>query len=75
MLKHGILYFCNHTNNWIFQDINANAYALHCGDGLEIKVAGRYRPCRLELAEDWYVIFRDASFVLQQGVEYSARCF
>ncbi|GAW94277.1 DUF5348 domain-containing protein [Calderihabitans maritimus] len=66
-LKQGILYFRDESSNWIFEDTHGNAYALHCGEGLEIKISGRYRPCRLELAEDWYVVFPEASLCFKTG--------
>lgn len=44
---------------------------MHCGEWLEIRVAGdRGIACRLELDRDWYVITREARFYLRKKDTY-----
>lgn len=72
-MKRGFLAYCPTNDRWMFRARNGSSFGLHCGDVVEIKVFQQYRSARLELAEDWYVIFSDVSFILKHTSFYEAR--
>lgn len=61
------------TDRWTIYPEQRYPWDLHCGDTLELKIGGRYQPCRIEMGRDWYVIFQGASFHLIRGKIYNAR--
>ncbi len=70
----GKLVYSYQLECWYFLGDNEDiSYPLNCGDCLWIKVFNRYRPGRIELDDDWYVIFDDASFVLLHPFPYDVR--
>ena len=70
-MNKGIIVFNPEIERWMFAGINEVFIGLHCGEHLEIKIFGRYRPCRLEYGEDWYVIFKDGAFELMRSQTYT----
>ncbi len=70
----GKLVYSKQFNCWYFLGLNEISYPLGCGQVLSIKVFNRYRDCRLELDDDWYVIFDNACFVLMQPYIYDVKC-
>ena len=50
-----------------FGEIN---YFLHCGESFELYIGKRPMRCRLELANNWYVIMDNTSFDLRENSQY-----
>ena len=71
----GKLIYSHQFNSWYFlNDKEDVSFPLGCGECLWIKVFNRYRPCRIELDDDWYVIFDNVSFALLQPFIYDVKC-
>ena len=51
-------------------DLNGREYGLHCGEKLELYVGRRTIPCRLELANKWYVIAENTRLDLRESDQY-----
>lgn len=71
MKDYGDIVYDNDFNRFLFF-AKDKVYALHCGDSLNIFFLNRYRTCRIELDRDnnWYVIFKDCSFILRKNITY-----
>ena len=37
-------------------DVDAYLGGLHCGDCFDVMAGGRWKPTRIEMAEDWYLV-------------------
>jgi len=53
-----------------FVELQEREYALHCGESFQLFMARKPMPCRLELAEKWYVVIGGASFDLRENEQY-----
>ncbi|MFO2551187.1 DUF5348 domain-containing protein [Alicyclobacillus cycloheptanicus] len=48
-------------------------YGLHCGETFDLVVEGQPYPCRLEMAETWYVILGNVGLALRPREVYQVR--
>lgn len=71
--REGRLLFDPPTERWEIWGTYDEPEAVHCGESFEMKVAGEFLPCRVEMDSDWYVIFRNTSFYLHPKVSYWIR--
>lgn len=71
MQEQGELTYCPETDRWVFTS-TLSSYSLHCGEALRLWLDGKWLPCRIELGNQWYVIFRNAAFDLKPGQVYRA---
>lgn len=56
-----------------YVDIHGREYNLHCGESFEIYIGCNTIPCRLELANKWYVILGNTRFDLRQDDQYTIK--
>lgn len=56
-------------NQWLVE-LQEREYALHCGEVFQLIIGINPTPCRLELAEKWYVVMGIVSFDLRENVQY-----
>lgn len=61
-----------HTDRWTVQS-NEQEYGLHCGETFDLVLEGQLYPCRLEMAETWYVVLGDAGLALRPREVYQVR--
>lgn len=73
-MKRGVLRFNEAIERWQFHS-DAGEYErdLHCGDGVDIMVGAQYVHGRIEMGDDWYIIFPNARFRLMRQSFYIAR--
>jgi len=70
----GCLRFNPEKERWEFRSGNGELVRdLHCGDGLQVMVGQTYEPARIEMSDDWYLIFANARFKLMRRSTYVAR--
>lgn len=56
-MKQGTLIFDVHADRYdICFDLAGYYGGLHCGETFEVMVGGRWKPTRIEMAEDWYLV-------------------
>ena len=54
-MKQGALIFDEQTDRYDIRFDLADYYGgLHCGETFDVMVGGRWRPTRIEMAENWY---------------------
>ena len=55
--KQGALIFDEQTDRYDIRVDLADYYGgLHCGETFDVMVGGRWRPTRIEMAENWYLV-------------------
>lgn len=55
--KQGALYYDPQTDRYdIRLDLNEYYGGLHCGECFDVFTGGRWRPTRIEMAENWYLV-------------------
>ncbi|TFJ92652.1 DUF5348 domain-containing protein [Lentibacillus salicampi] len=69
MIKYSMHYDQN-QEQW-FVERQERDYALHCGETFALYIGRRSIPCRLELADKWYVVMEDARFDLRENDQYT----
>jgi hypothetical protein len=53
----GALVFDERTDRYDIRFDLADYYGgLHCGETFDVMVGGRWRPTRIEMAENWYLV-------------------
>ena len=58
-MKQGALIFDEQADRYDIRFDLADYYGgLHCGETFDVMVGGRWKPTRIELAEDWYLVGR-----------------
>ena len=56
-MKQGALIFDEQTDRYDIRFDLADYYGgLHCGETFDVMVGGRWRPARIEMAENWYLV-------------------
>ena len=56
-MKQGTLIFDEQTDRYDIRFDLADYYGgLHCGETFDVMVGGRWRPTRIEMAENWYLV-------------------
>ena len=56
-MKQGALIFDEQTDRYDIRSDLADYYGgLHCGETFDVMVGGRWRPTRIEMAENWYLV-------------------
>ena len=56
-MKQGALIFDEQTDRYAILFALADYYGgLHCGETFDVMVGGRWRPTRIEMAENWYLV-------------------
>ena len=56
-MKQGALIFDEQTDRYDIRFDLADYYGgLHCGETFDVMVGGRWRPTRIEMAENWYLV-------------------
>ena len=56
-MKQGALIFDEQTARYDIRFDLADYYGgLHCGETFDVMVGGRWRPTRIEMAENWYLV-------------------
>lgn len=53
-----------------FIELKEIEYALHCGESFQLFIGQKPTPCRLELAERWYVVIDTTRFDLRESEQY-----
>ncbi len=69
MIQHD-MYYNLHEDQW-FVNLRGKEYALNCGENMELHIEGKAIPCRLELADKWYVIMGNVSLDLREKEKYA----
>lgn len=46
-------------------------YGLHCGETFDLLLGGARYPCRLELADSWYLVIADTTLALRPKETYT----
>lgn len=46
-------------------------YGLHCGETFELLLGRTRFPCRLEMADSWYVVIADTTLALRPKETYT----
>lgn len=70
----GVIVYSLDVDRWAFLGDNEVHFYLKCGQCFEIRMFDRYRSCRLEYNENWYVVFEGISFILLHPFIYQVRC-
>jgi len=60
----------NQIQDQWYVDIHGREYSLHCGEGFEIYIGRKAIPCRLELADKWYIVVGNTRFDLREEDQY-----
>lgn len=68
MIKH-TMHFNQDREQW-YVDLQGRDYTLSCGESFDIYIGNKAVPCRLELADKWYVIMDNVSFDLRENHQY-----
>ena len=56
-MKQGALIFDEQADRYDIRFDLADYYGgLHCGETFDVMVGGRWKPTRIEMAEDWYLV-------------------
>lgn len=56
-MKQGALIFDEQTNRYDIRLDLADYYGrLHCGECFDVLIGGRWKPTRIEMADDWYLV-------------------
>ena len=56
-MKQGALIFDDQADLYdILFDLEDYYGVLHCGETFDVMVGGRWKPTRIEMAEDWYLV-------------------
>ena len=63
------MHYDQNQEQWLVK-LRGREYALHCGVNFELYIGQNPIPCRLELADKWYVIMNDTSFDLRANSQY-----
>ena len=64
-MKQGALIFDEQTDRYDIRFDFADYYGgLHCGETFDVMVGGRWRPTRIEMAENWYLVGIHAACLL-----------
>lgn len=59
-MKQGALIFDEQTDRYDIRFDLADYYGgLHCGETFDVMVGGRWRPTRIEMAENWYLVGKE----------------
>lgn len=67
-MKQGALIFDEQTDRYDIRFDLADYYGgLHCGETFDVMVGGRWRPTRIEMAENWYLVGIHADDLLACG--------
>ncbi|MCL6442277.1 MAG: DUF5348 domain-containing protein [Alicyclobacillus sp.] len=70
----GCLRFNPEIERWEFwSGSGEHVRDLHCGDCVQLMVGQTYEGGRIEMADDWYIIFPNARFKLMRRSTYIAR--
>mgnify|MGYP001293269962 CR=1 FL=1 len=69
------LKYCMEQDRWEAHSDGFYPIPMHCGEQFHIKVGDEYLPCRLELGKDWYIVFSDTRFFLDQKTSYPIYLF
>ncbi|WP_067623442.1 DUF5348 domain-containing protein [Alicyclobacillus acidiphilus] len=57
-------------NRWVVTT-GTTDYGLHCGETFELLLGRTRFPCRLEMADSWYVVIADTTLALRQRETYT----
>jgi len=63
------MFYNLYQDQW-FIEIRGQEFALNCGECIELHINGNIIPCRLELADKWYVMMDNTSFYLRENEQY-----
>ena len=56
-MKQGSLVYDSHAGRYDIRFDLDNYYGgLHCGECFDVMVGGRWKPTRIEMASDWYLV-------------------
>ena len=56
-MKQGTLIFDEQADRYDIRfDISDYYGGLHCGEPFDVLVGGRWRPTRIEMADNWYLV-------------------
>jgi len=66
---HYEMFYNLYQDQW-FIGISEQELALNCGEHIELYITGNMIPCRLELADKWYVMMDNTSFYLRENEQY-----
>ena len=56
-MKQGALIFDERTDRYDIRFDLADYYGgLHCGECFDVMIGGKWRPTRIEMAENWYLV-------------------
>ena len=56
-MKQGALIFDEQTDRYDIRFDLADYYGgLHCGECFDVLTGGRWKPTRIEIADDWYLV-------------------
>ncbi len=56
-MKQGALVFDEHTARYDIRfDLNDYYGGLHCGECFDVMVGGKWKPTRIEMADNWYLV-------------------
>lgn len=61
------------TQDQWYVEIHGRKYSLHCGESFDLYIGGKSIPCRIELANKWYVITDDARLDLRENDHYTVK--
>ncbi|QQK74890.1 DUF5348 domain-containing protein [Salicibibacter cibarius] len=63
------MHYDQHQDQWSVE-LQGRKYSLHCGESFELYIGRKSIPCRLELANKWYVIMGDVNLDLRESDQY-----
>ena len=56
-MKQGTLVYDNATDRYDIRfDLGCYYGGLHCGECFDVMVGGKWKPTRIEMAADWYLV-------------------
>lgn len=56
-MKQGTLVYDSVTGRYDVRfDLNRYLRGLHCGDCMEVFAGGKWKPTRIEMSSDWYLV-------------------
>ena len=74
-MKQGALIFDEQADRYDIRfDLEDYYGGLHCGETFYVMVGGRWKPTRIELAEDWYCLLYTSN-KLDQRLVVLQQCF
>jgi len=56
-------------NRWMVE-LDGLKYGFHCGEVFRLSIGQYFIPCRIELGDDWYIVFPGAQLNLRNWETY-----